>query len=193
MPYILNSKISSKWVGKLDVFSTSMNMFHLLPRSALLLFLLHEVQCQLSVVLSAFFAPAEAEKRLMGIIRKVWRLWTSLQSRLARSHWCPSWCLSMIGKDIYAEVPARPRARQGTSPRQAAAAWPNFTVLLTYNKLVDNHLLRIIKKKNGLIESKTAKWKLGGNSSVGPRDSRSIWITFNLILPMTGFGCPCIW
>lgn len=90
----------------------------------------------------------------------------------ARSHWCPSWCLRMIGKDIYAEVPARPRAGQGTSPCQAAAAWPNFTVLLTYTKLVDNHLLRVMQ--NGLIESKTAMWKLGGNSSVGPRDSRSI-------------------
>lgn len=191
MLYVLNSKISNKWIGKLHVFSTSINMFHLLPRSDLLLFLLHEVQFQLSGVPSAFSAPAEAEACLVGIIRKVWRLWTSPRSRLARPHWCPSWCLSMIGKDIYAEVPARPRARQGTSPRQAAAAWPNVTVLLTYNKLVYNHLLRVMQ--NGLIESKTAKWKLGGNSSVGPRDSRSIWLTFNLILPMTGVGCPCIW
>lgn len=191
MLYLLNSKISNKWIGKLDVFATSINMFHLLPPSALLLFLLHEVQFQISVVLSAFSAPAAAEKCLMGIVRKVWRLWRSLQSRLARSHWCPSWCLSMIGKDLNAGVPARPRGGQGTSPRQASAAWPNFTVLLTYNKLVDNHLLRVMQ--NGLIESKTAMWKLGGNSSVGPCDSRSIWITFNLLLPMTGIGCPCIW
>lgn len=130
-------------------FSASVNIFRLSHLSAVWLFLLYKVQFQISVVLLSW---------LLVKLKSVWltlsESCSSCEHNPQTGWWGHTGILlgALVGLIKKFMLKCQPGPEPDKGPPQSKdlhAAWQNFTVLLSCSKLVDNHLLHIMK--NGLI------------------------------------------
>ena len=173
----------AKWI-----FSTSINIFHPLPLSVLLLCLLHEVWFQISVVLLSVLLM-----KLKSVGLTLAGSCSSCEHKLKASWWGHTGILfgALVGiVKRFMLLPARARAGWGTSPGQGSAAWqalewcwPATNWWIISCVLRNMVLFRATRQCRSWAE--TALWDPSYRSSNG--------VAFHSNPLMKSFRCPCIW